>query len=279
LSLAFAGIVTPELKRRLQTHGCLVHEEPTHAVEALATMQRWLAAGADASASPATPQTVEALPSGMLNEVEGLAFLAAQGMPAMPHRHVHDADSAVAAWRTLGGQAVLKIVSRDLLHKSDVGGVRVGLRSESEVREAYAAIEASVAAKAPQARHEGLLVARRLEPRIELMLGARWDPSFGPLVVLGLGGVAVELEPRATVLTAPTTRERVQARLQSLGVLHRLGAWRGHAAIDAAPLVDTVLRFAALAAALGPRLRTLEINPLMVTVDGIAAADAVVELD
>jgi acyl-CoA synthetase (NDP forming) len=279
LSLAFSGIVTPELKRRLQAHGCLVHEEPTHAVEALAAMQRWRAAGPDANASHDAPLAVEALPGGMLNEVEGLAFLAAHGVPAMPHRQVTDADSAVAAWRTLGGQAVLKIVSRDLLHKSDVGGVRVGLRDEAEVREACAAIEASVAAKAPQARREGLLVARRLQPRVELVLGARWDPSFGPLVVLGLGGVAVELEPRTTVLTAPTTRERVQARLQSLGVLRRLSAWRGHAAIDPTPLIDTVLRFAALAAALGPRLRTLEINPLMVTDDGIAAADAVVELD
>jgi acetate---CoA ligase (ADP-forming) len=281
LSLAFAGIVTPELKRRLQAHGCLVHEEPTHAVEALATMGRWHAAGPDASASPpaVAPLQPEALPAGMLNEVEGLAFLATHGVPAMPHRHVHDADAAVRAWQTLGGQAVLKIVSRDLLHKSDVGGVRIGLRSETEVREACAAIEASVAAKAPQARHEGLLLARRLNPRVELMLGARWDPSFGTLVVLGLGGVAVELEPRTTVLTAPTTATRVHARLDALGVLRRLGAWRDHAAIDAAPLVDTVLRFAALAAALGPRLRTLEINPLMVTEDGIAAADAVVELD
>jgi acyl-CoA synthetase (NDP forming) len=281
LSLAFAGIVTPELKRRLQAHGCLVHEEPTHAVEALATMGRWHAAGPDASASPpaVAPRQPEALPAGMLNEVEGLAFLAAHGVPAMPHRHVHDADAAVRAWQALGGQAVLKIVSRDLLHKSDVGGVRVGLRSETEVREACAAIEASVAAKAPQARHEGLLLARRLNPRVELMLGARWDPSFGTLVVLGLGGVAVELEPRTTVLIAPTTAQRVHERLAALGVLRRLGAWRGHGAIDAAPLVDTVLRFAALAAALGPRLRTLEINPLMVTEDGIAAADAVVELD
>jgi acyl-CoA synthetase (NDP forming) len=280
LSLAFAGIVTPELKRRLQAHACLVHEEPTHAVEALATMARWHAAGPDASASPpaAAPLQPEALPAGMLNEVEGLAFLATHGVPAMPHRHVHGADAAVRAWQTLGGQAVLKIVSRDLLHKSDVGGVRIGLRSETEVREACAAIEVSVAAKAPQARHEGLLLARRLNPRVELMLGARWDPSFGTLVVLGLGGVAVELEPRTTVLTAPTTAQRVHARLDALGVLRRLGTWRGHAAIDAAPLIDTVLRFAALAAALGPRLGTLEINPLMVTEDGIAAADAVVEL-
>ena len=177
------------------------------------------------------------------------------------------------------GATIGEIMEWFHLTHEQVAGVRVGLRDEAEVREACAAIQAAVAAQAPQARREGLLVARRLQPRVELMLGARWDPSFGPLVVLGLGGVAVELEPRTTVLTAPTTRERVQARLQSLGVLRRLGAWRGHAAIDAAPLVDTVLRFAALAAALGPRLRTLEINPLMVCEDAIAAADAVVELD
>lgn len=279
LSLAFSGIVSPDLRRRLQAHGCLVHEEPTHAVEALAAMERWQAAGADATSTPAVPSTPSGvMPAGPLDEVQGLAFLASQGIPAVPHRHVRDADAAVRAWQALGGQAVLKIVSPDLLHKSDVGGVRVGLRSEDELREACAAIEASVSTRAPQARREGLLVARKLDPRVELMLGARWDPAFGPLVVLGLGGVAVELEPRTAVLTAPTTPARVRARLQALGVPRRLGAWRGHSAIDETPVVDTVLRFAALAAALGPRLRTMEINPLMVSEDGVAAADAVVEL-
>ncbi|HMS79416.1 MAG TPA: acetate--CoA ligase family protein, partial [Burkholderiaceae bacterium] len=71
---------------------------------------------------------------GPLNEVEGLAYLASHGIPAAPHRHVHDADAAVAAWHALGGQAVLKIVSRDLGHKSDVGGVRVGLRGADRGR-------------------------------------------------------------------------------------------------------------------------------------------------
>lgn len=279
LSLAFCGIVTPELKQQLKALGCLVHEEPTHAVEALAMMQSWHAAGAAPAETEAPPLVLpKTLPTGVMNEAEGLAFLQSQGVPAMPHRHVHDADAAAAAWKALGGDAVLKIVSRDLLHKSDVGGVRVGLRDEDELRQAVAAIEADVARLAPQARREGLIVARRLKPRAELMLGARWDPGFGTVVVLGLGGVAVELEPRTTVLTTPTTPERVRARLDSLGVLRRLGAWRGHAAVDAAPLVETVMRFAALAQALGPRLATLEINPLMVTEDGVAAADAVVEI-
>jgi len=278
LSLAFSGIVMPELKRELESMRCLVYEEPTHAIESLATMASWQA-DAELDAVPGQPVRVDALalPRGPLNEIDGLAFLASHGVAPAPHRHVRDAEGAVAAWRELGGQAVLKIVSRDLLHKSDVGGVRVGLRSADEVREACASIDASVAAQAPQAARDGFLVARKLSPRIELMLGARWDESFGPLVVLGLGGVAVELDARTLVLTAPTTPARVRDRLERLGVLRRLQAWRGQPAVDPAPLIETVVRFAGLAAALGPSLGTMEINPLMVMNDGVAAADAVVE--
>ena len=129
---------------------------------------------------------------------------------------------------------------------------------------------------APQARQQGVLVARKLAPLAELMLGARHDPVFGAVIVLGLGGVEVELHPRTAVLTAPTTAARVRAQLDQLGVLKLLGGWRGRPRGDADALVEVVLRFAELAAALGPRLGTLEINPLMVTADGIAAADAVV---
>lgn len=277
VALALSGIVSAELKKELEGMGCLVYEEPTHAIDTLAAMAAWQAAATASPAAPAPTPNAD-VPAGLLNEIDGLAFLALHGVASAPHRHVRDADAAVEAWRALGGQAVLKIVSSDLLHKSDVGGVRVGLRSEDEVREAFAAIEDAVAARAPEARREGMLVARRLSPRVEVMLGARWDDSFGPLVVLGLGGVAVELDARTLVLTAPTTPARVRAGLVRLGILKRLQPWRGQPDIDAQPLVDTVLRFAGLAAALGPRLRTMEINPLMVTADGVAAADAVVDI-
>lgn len=286
IGLALSGIVTPALRQELHALGCLVFEEPTHAIEAFAQMARWQAFGvadAPAAVQPLVGPLVGPLPAGLLNEAEGLAFLAAHGVAAAPHRHVPDADAVAAAWRELAGtapgaQAVLKIVSRDLLHKSDVGGVRIGLRDEAELREAAAAIDSAVAQQAPRARREGLLVAQRLNPRVEVMLGARHDPSFGPLVVLGLGGVAVELEPRTAVLTAPTTPQRVQDRLDALGILKRLQAWRGQPALDPQPLIDTVVRFAALAAALGPRLQTLEINPLMVGDGFVAAADAVVDI-
>ena len=272
MPMAVSGIADDATRRALLDAGCLVYEEPTHAVEVMAAKARWAAYRPETVAQPAPLTPAPAV----LNEADALAFLARHGVPPAPHRVAHSADEAVAAWQALGGQAVLKIISADLLHKSDVGGVRVGLRSEAEVREAHDAILASVARLAPQARREGILVARKLDPLAEVILGARHDPVFGTVLVLGLGGVAVELHARTAVLTAPTTAGRVHACLQELGVLKLLSGWRGRPVVSPQPLVDVVLCFADMAAALGPRLGNLEINPVMVTTDGVAAADAVV---
>jgi len=272
MPIALCGITDDAMRRELLDAGCLVYEEPTHAVEVMAAKARWAAHRAETVARPAPLAPAPAV----LHEADALSFLARHGVPPAPHRLARSADEAVAAWQALGGQAVLKIVSADLLHKSDVGGVRVGLRSEAEVREAHDAILAAVARLAPQARREGILVARRLDPLAEVILGARHDPVFGTVLVLGLGGVAVELHARTAVLTAPTTAGRVHGCLEALGVLKLLGGWRGRPVVSPRPLIDVVLRFAEMAAALGPRLGHLEINPLMVTADGVAAADAVV---
>lgn len=271
--MALCGIADDATRRTLLEAGCLVYEEPTHAVEVLAAQARWASHQADGLPAALARPNVS---PGTLNEVEALAFLASHGVPAAPHRLVHSPAEAVIAWQALGGHAVLKIVSADLLHKSDVGGVRVGMRSEQEVRDAYEGIVSSVARLAPQARQQGVLVARMIEPLVEVMLGARYDPVFGAVIVLGLGGVAVELHPRTAVLMAPASAERVRAQLAELGVFKLLGGWRGRPVADVQPLIDTVLRVSELAAALGPSLGTLEINPLMVSTEGVAAADAVV---
>lgn len=272
MPITLSGIADEATRRELLEAGCLVYEEPTHAVETMAAKARWATYRAETLPQP---RTLAPAPE-VLNEADALAFLAEHGVAPAPHQVAHSADEAVAAWRALGGQAVLKIVSADLLHKSDVGGVRVGLRSETEVREAYDAILESVSRLAPQARRQGVLVARKLDPLAEVMLGARFDPVFGTAMVLGQGGVAVELHARTAVLMAPTSEARVRTCLEEFGILKLLGGWRGRPIVDAQPLVDTVVRFGELAAALGPRLAMLEINPLMVTAEGVAAADAVV---
>lgn len=279
LPLVLSGILGGDQVGGLKRMGCLTYEDPTHAVQALSAVWNWSTTQPIAMAAVGESTQTTAL-AGSLNEVEGLAWLAGQGIPVVPHRVVRDPEDAVAIWRDMGETpVVLKIVSRDILHKSDVGGVRVGPRTEHEVRQACASILASVLRMAPKARQEGLLVSRLVEPRIELMLGARHDPEFGCIAVLGLGGVAVELDPKISLLSAPTERLRVRALLKGLGIDKRLQGWRGQPSIDDGELVDTIARFCEAAASLGPRLRAIEINPLMVAADGVFAADAVIEMN
>jgi len=280
LPLVFTGLMAPEQTRDMQALGVLVYEEPTHAIATIARMHRWRAASMPAPCVPRTPQEVPAgWVRGTYNEAEGLSFLERARISPAPYRIVHNADQAVAVWRDFGQRpVVLKIVSRDILHKSDVGGVCVGPRSEAEVREAYTAIEAAVSEHAPQARREGMLVARKLAPRLELILGARHDDAFGTLVVLGRGGVAVELEARTLLSFAPCRHDRVREQLGRLGVLKLLAGFRGQPAMNPGPLIDLVVRFSELAARLGSALKSMEVNPLMVTDDGVYAADAVVEI-
>ena len=279
LPLALTGIMNAQQTAELHAAGCLVYEEPTHAIDAFAALQRWTAGGTDAAPDATALPTLDVVP-GTRNEAEGFAFLREAGIAAAPHRVVQSVDEAVDAWRDLGADAVvLKIVSRDILHKSDVGGVEVGPADEAQVRAAYARITAAVSQRAPDARSDGMLVAQQLKPAVELLLGARHDPVFGPIVVLGLGGVAVELFAQTALLTAPTTAARVTAKLHELKIMPLLSGWRGQPHIDPAPLVQAVVAFSELAARIGPALRSMEINPLMVLEDGVAAADAVIEID
>ena len=279
LPLALTGIMNAQQTAELHAAGCLVYEEPTHAIDAFAVLQRWAAGGADVAPDATALPRLDVEP-GTRNEAEGFAFLREAGIAAAPHRVVQSVDEAVDAWRNLGADAVvLKIVSRDILHKSDVGGVAVGPADEAQVRAAYARITAAVAQRAPDACIDGMLVAQKLKPALELLLGARHDPVFGPIVVLGLGGVAVELFAQTALLIAPTTAARVTAKLQDLKIMPLLSGWRGQPRIDPAPLVQAVVAFSELAARIGPALRSMEINPLMVLADGVAAADAVIEID
>ena len=121
-------------------------------------------------------------------------------------------------------------------------------------------------------------MARMVKPVIECMAGARLDPVFGPIIAFGLGGTEVEWLKRVALATAPVAPARVAALLKKLGILERLDGWRGGPKIDPAGLIEAVCGVGALAAAAGERLESIEVNPLMVTAEGVFAADAVVQL-
>lgn len=214
-------------------------------------------------------------------EVEARACLAPCGIPAPAEGLAHSADEAVRLLRSLGGPVALKVQSPDLPHKSDVGGVRLGLAHEAAVRAAYAAIMAAVAARHPEAEVRGVLVQRMVEDGVEMILGARIDPDFGPLVLVGLGGVFVEVFHDVSPRLAPVSRVEAAAMVEGLRGAPLLRGARGRPPADVPALVEAIVRFSELAAGLPPGVAAVEINPLLVRPEGqgVVMVDARVEGD
>ena len=279
MAATVAGVMGDDQRRTLAAMGCLVFEEPTHAIEAIAVMRRYVRARDAAGEFETGGGQIEPLPrGGALNEAESLAFVQSGGMQAAPFGVAASGDEAAALAAGFNEPVVVKVLSRDLMHKSDVGGVRLNMRTPEDAGAAFDSIRANVARLAPQARFEGVLVARMVKPVIECMAGARLDPVFGPIVAFGLGGTEVEWLNRVAVATAPVSPARVKALLGQLGILQRLDGWRGGPVISPEPLIAAICSMGHLAAAAGSRLVSIEVNPLMVTPDGVFAADAVVQL-
>ena len=184
-------------------------------------------------------------------------------------------DEAVAAAREFGFPVVLKIASPDIMHKSDIGGVKLNLRDEPAVREAFDAVMRSARQHAPDAAIEGVLVSPMRSGGIELLVGIVRDPTLGQVLAVGMGGIFVELFKDASLRVLPISRVEVRAmldELQGAALLH--GARRSKPA-DMDALTDVIVQVAQVAQALGDDLESLEINPLRVAGNQIEALDVV----
>lgn len=221
-----------------------------------------------------------ALPEGActLMEAQAKSAFAAAGLPAMPDARAATAEAAIAAAEALGYPVVLKLDSPDIAHKTEVGGVKLNLASAAEVSTAFAAIMEGVRHHAPAARVDGVLVQRMAARGPELILGARQDPQFGVTLLVGLGGVQAELWRDVALDIAPVSPARAEAMLRSLKSFALLDGFRGAAPVDVAKVAETIARFSELAAAIGPRLEEMEINPLVCLPEGSVALDGLMQL-
>jgi acetyl-CoA synthetase (ADP-forming) len=214
--------------------------------------------------------------NGHLTEPEAKALIAAAGIPLLPETLASTPEAAISAARAAGYPVAVKGVCRALVHKSDAGAVKLGLADDTAVRQAWSEIEQGVARVLPGAALNGCLVAPMAGSGVEMIVGAKYDEQFGPLVVFGAGGVLVELLADAQTALAPVTPAEARAMLERLRAWKLLQGLRGRAAADIDALVDAVVRVSHLAAALGPRLTELDINPLLVKArgEGVVALDA-----
>lgn len=266
--LAYVSPHAPHLVRLLNSKGIPAFATP----ESCATMLRALRRRALPPA-PAAAQVdagvLAGLPSGNLNEAESKALFARFGVPVTREQTAADAGAAEAAARALGGEIVLKILSRAIAHKSDLGGVKVGLTAEQVPEACAAMLERLRAAGAPAP--EGFLVQERIRGGVEMILGFHRDPQLGPVILLGAGGVAAELFQDTALRLLPIARADAEAMVEELKAARLLRGYRGAPPADIPALVDAVMGFAALADAAGERLLEAEINPLFVLPDGQGA--------
>lgn len=239
-------------------------------------------AAADASAAGppvvADPAWTARLAAGPLSEREAKLFLAAHGLPTTREHLATTADDAVAQAVHLGFPVALKIASPDITHKTEVGGVRLGLADVAAVRAAFDALLADVVRHAPHARIDGVLVQEMVSGGVEAFVGTMRDPTFGPVLVLGSGGILVELARDTRLAHLPLDAAAAQALIRGTRLAGLLDGWRGAAPADAAALADVAVRLGAVALAYRDVLDAMDLNPVMVLPRGrgVRIVDALV---
>jgi acyl-CoA synthetase (NDP forming) len=225
----------------------------------------------DAPATSTRPLTVRVAP-GTWSEWEARQWFQSQGVPFVPAELVKTAAEAVGAAEKAGWPAVLKLCSREVPHKSDVGGVALRLADAEAVRLAFDRVSRAGAGK----QVDGVLVSPMRAQGVELLLGVTMDPTFGPTLTVGLGGIWVELLKDVAIRALPLTRPQIRAMLGELRGVSLLEGARGGVAADLDKVVDTIFRFAEAALSLGDALEAAEINPLLVNAGQVEALDALV---
>ncbi|CAB3790934.1 Trans-feruloyl-CoA synthase FCS1 [Paraburkholderia caffeinitolerans] len=269
-----------DVLRAYEEDGFTVFEDPTRAVVAIGAMSRFGRAFAQAprAAPQALPPVV--LPADTPNELQAKRLLAGAGIVNAPERACAQPEDAVAAAREIGFPVVLKILSPDILHKSDIGGVLLNVGDEEAVRAGFATLLARAHEAAPQARLEGVLVARQITQGVECVMGIQRDAVFGPVAMFGMGGVFVEILNDVVLHRCPFDESVAEQMIRSIRSSSLLLGARGRPLADIAALAKMLSKLSQFAVAAGPRLLSIDLNPVFAMPDGEGAfaADAVIEL-
>ncbi|MEJ3654378.1 acetate--CoA ligase family protein [Actinomycetes bacterium KLBMP 9759] len=213
-----------------------------------------------------------------LTAPEGRLICEAYGIPVPGEGLATTADDAVRLADDLGGPVAMKIVSRDILHKTEAGGVKIGVEGADAVRAAFDEIIANAKAYDADADIDGVQVQQMLSGGHEVIIGATTDPTFGKVVVFGLGGVLVEVTKDVTFRLAPMDLDTARSMLDSIAAAEVLKGARGAEPADAGALADVIVRVSDLVSDF-PEIREIDLNPVFARPDGASAADVRILLE
>ena len=273
-------LASRERVQQYEADGFTVFEDPARAVVAIEAMGRFGRAFARRPAQEPPRVPAVALPGATPSEAEAKRVLAEAGIAVAPERACANARDAVAAAEALGFPVVLKILSPDIVHKSEMGGVLLNVANAGAVREGFALLMERAALATPDARIEGVLVAKQLSGGVECILGIQRDPVFGPVAMFGLGGIFVEVMKDVVLRRCPFGEDVAEQMIRGIqGAPLLLGA-RGKPVADVKALAAMLSRLSVFAHQAGPRLQSIDLNPVLALPQGQGAfaADAVVVL-
>ncbi len=213
-----------------------------------------------------------------LSEHASKELLGTGGIPVPRETVAENEELAVAAAEKLGYPVVMKVESPDILHKTDAGGVKLNLKNAAQVRAAYNEIFSNCRTSCPDARINGVLVQEMLKSGTEMIVGVTNDPSFGPMVLCGMGGVFTEVFKDAAVFPAPLTKKNALAMIGSLKAYRIMNGYRGQKKLDVDALADMLVRVGDFAVQHRNDLAEMDMNPVFVYPEGegAAVADALV---
>ncbi len=265
----------PWTHQLLRHAGVPVHESVETAARCIAALWergRALATREDRSTFEAADRPRDPAATRVLTEPEGRRLLESRDVAVGRWMLVTSSDEAARTAELFAGPVAMKIVSPEIIHKSDVGGVVLDVLGADAARAAFGALVARVSDAVPDAQLDGVLVTPMAPSGVELIVGATTDPVFGPVLTVGAGGTAVELHADVALRAVPVTRREASEMLDELAIAPLLGGFRGAEPVDRDSLLELVLSVSRLVAET-PEVSELDLNPVIAHPDGVFPAD------
>ncbi|MBU4275890.1 MAG: acetate--CoA ligase family protein [Proteobacteria bacterium] len=277
MAIGLIGYFPGKLKEQIEQQGVFMVHEPTHATRALGAVTGFANYFSREATAPEPLQLAVKLPN-QLGEYEALQIMESVGVPVVPMRVVKTPEEAAEAAEKLGFPVVLKLHSKQVGHKTEVGGVRLNLRDASEIKQAFAEIMASLSKHRPDVAWEGCLVAPMVKNGVETIVGITQNATFGPMIMFGLGGVFAEALKDVTFRVGAISEDEAESMIREINGFPLLEAFRGRPAADIRSLALTISRVSMFGKAMAGKVSELDINPLIVKAEGqgVLAADALI---
>ena len=213
-----------------------------------------------------------------LTEIESKRIISEENISVVETKLARTKKEAVRLAREMGFPVVLKIVSPEVIHKSDSGGVKLGLENAAQVGKAYTEIITSIKEKEPKAKIEGVSVQRMVRPGVEVIMGMSKDAQFGPVLMFGLGGVFVEVLKDVAFRIVPLARGDASQMVEEIKGYPVLKGYRGQGPVDIAALEENLLKLSQFVERT-PEIKELDLNPIFAYTDGAVAVDARIILE